>query len=232
MGGQPTGTTLPHSSGAGLDAAVSGARVEQLKPQVQHLIQKLGSHEYKHVHDKWKLMTIFIGANNICGSCNSSHEWISGEWYESHLRDTLEDIRTNIPKVHVQLVGLFNISKVWGAATDQSNYCIKEIPHLDECECLASHSAKDLEAMDSATAEYNERMQKIATDYDAQGLDDFNVVFQPAFVNIDIKQWGEEYLSYFDCFHPNLCANRFMAIALWNNMWQAPESKASSALPS
>lgn len=70
--------------------------------------------QYKKVdfnHD-WKLLTIFIGANNLCSACkNSQHS--DPDFFESQLRQVLQLVEKNIPRVFVNLVGIFNISGVW-----------------------------------------------------------------------------------------------------------------------
>ena len=48
---------------------------------------------------------------------------------------------------------------------------------------------------------------------------------QPGISDLNLSAMGSaasglNWLSRLDCFHPNLCANKASAAALWNNMFQ------------
>ena len=52
--------------------------------------------------------------------------------------------------------------------------------------------------------QYNAEILKIVEYWKGVSSDDFAVVYQPATQNLQIP--GEEYISKFDCFHPNALA--------------------------
>jgi lysophospholipase L1-like esterase len=85
----------------GLNVAVSGARVEDLPSQVERLNELL-QNEYKHVQDEWKLLTLFIGANNLCNACTNSGSGNAAR-FEKNLRAVMQQIQTTVPKVAVVL---------------------------------------------------------------------------------------------------------------------------------
>lgn len=60
----------------------------------------------------WKLLTLFIGANNLCTVCRNDSR-SEPATYEKRLREILSAVRQKIPKVFVNLMGIFNISGVW-----------------------------------------------------------------------------------------------------------------------
>lgn len=67
--------TIPLVKGAWLDAGVSMAKVQDCPNQVDFLVNTMKTN-YKDTIDfqnDWKLLTLFIGANNICGMVG----WIS-----------------------------------------------------------------------------------------------------------------------------------------------------------
>jgi phospholipase B1, membrane-associated len=92
------------------------------------------------VENDWKLLSIFIGANDLCASCTFASGFLDPEEFEQHLFATLErvmseyidhlkcnllfslKVRQNVPKVFVNLVSMFNLSQVYDLS-QKSNYC-------------------------------------------------------------------------------------------------------------
>ena len=46
-------------------------------------------------------------------SCSGDFPFLTADDYEYHLRETLEEVRKNIPRVFVNLVLIGNLSEVW-----------------------------------------------------------------------------------------------------------------------
>lgn len=121
-----------------LDAAQSGAMVENLVThELDYLISSIKSNSAINLTEDWKLLTILIGANDLCASCTFAKEYLSPGTYffllsyffllikignvdefETHLSNVLEGVRKNIPRVFVQLVEIFNISQVYHHAKE------------------------------------------------------------------------------------------------------------------
>ena len=96
--------------------------------------------QHSHVFDMkddWKLMTVLVGANDVClglvnniesrsdsnllgssnvnfviCSCSGDVPTITADDFENNMRETLEEVRKNIPKLFVNLVLLGNLSEV------------------------------------------------------------------------------------------------------------------------
>lgn len=88
--------------------------VQDLDTEVNKLIHTLNSDKrYRSIKDDWKLITIFIGANNICVLCDKSWTGRSAlaqaDEFEKHLQLVLEKLRDNASKSFVNLVALFNV---------------------------------------------------------------------------------------------------------------------------
>ena len=82
------------------------------------------------MEEDWKLLSILIGFNDLCLgsdnhitlflndliffkiSCSGDVPFITADDFEHNLRDVLEEVRTNIPRVFVNLVQIFNLSMV------------------------------------------------------------------------------------------------------------------------
>lgn len=64
--------------------------------------------------NQWKLITLFIGANNICVLCTPPITRLPGladvEIFDQNIRNTLENLRSQAGKSVVNLVALFNVN--------------------------------------------------------------------------------------------------------------------------
>jgi hypothetical protein len=216
-----------------LNGAQSMARIQDVPAQVDYITQLLNT-TYSGIVDMkndWKLMTIFIGANNICPSCRGGGD-TTPDFYEQMLRLILNKIYNQIPRTFVNIVMMFNISQVYDIAMT-SDYCIFmwETFCRGECPCMTEPSStrNDRHIMDLHSQWYNERILKVVKFWQDKNLKDFKVVAQPFLTNLSIpKTLGLNFLSKFDCFHPNAVADAAFAIGLWNNMFQPPGQKQTS----
>jgi hypothetical protein len=80
------------------------------------LIHLLNTKEYKQVKDEWKVITLFIGANNVCVLCTPPvtrlPDLSDAEVFENDIRLVLERLRTEVGKSFINLVGLFNVNNM------------------------------------------------------------------------------------------------------------------------
>jgi len=222
--------TYPLTPGSWLDGAVSGARVEQVPAQLDYLLGQLTTtyaSQIDFVND-WKLLTIFIGANNLCGSCRGS-ENTKPAFFEAQLRNVLQLVQKNVPRVFVNLVTIFNVSGVWTAGQTKE-YCriLWDGITDHECYCLTTGNKTDRDAMDFDSMAFNQIQMNLAKEFSSQGNPNFTVVVQPGVSGYDIGFFGEGFLSDLDCFHPNLPANQAFAVSIWNNMYTPVGKKATS----
>jgi len=214
--------TWPHPSGVGawLNAAVSHSSVQDLPSQVDFLVSQLQT-VYKgkvDFNNDWKLLTIFIGANNLCSACEG-RDSATPKYFGDRLREVLTQIEAKIPRVFVNLVTIFNVSGVYYAGKDYW-YCETIwaiIKH--ECYCVKTGKKSDLDAMDIDAVQYNQISLNLAQEFAGHNNPGFTVVVQPGLSGIDIAKYGEAYLSELDCFHPSLCANQAFTYQIWNNMF-------------
>jgi len=219
--GAATSWTLPLVKGKWLDGGVSHASVQNVPDQIVYLVNTLKT-QYKEVdfENDWKLLTLFIGANNLCGACEGRAESMP-DYFEQHLDQVLAQIQNSIPRVFVNLVTIFNVSGVWYAGHTYS-YCefIWNYIAKTECKCVETGKKSDLDIMDLRAVQFNAISEKLAQKYAALKNPNFTVVVQPGLSGIVIQDYGEAYLSNLDCFHPSLCANQAFAYQVWNNMFQ------------
>jgi len=213
-----------------LNAAQSGAMVSDLIPhELGYLLQQLSGNPNISFPTDWKLLTILIGANDLCNSCLNSGQYLDPDNFQANLFKALEGVRMNIPRVFVQLVELFNISQIYELSL-KSPACVKVHRELSfECSCIFSPDAnKSRQTVDEYAQEYNARSRTLAAYYQALKDPDFGVVTQPFTRNTYLPDMPLSLLSTLDCFHPSLVAHEAMAIALWNNMLTPAAMKKTS----
>ena len=209
-----------------LNGAVSLARVGDLNTQMDYLVSEAKKIKGLDFENDWKVLSILIGANNLCISCEAGRKDATPQYYEQNYRAILERVRTEIPKVFVNAVLMFNISGVY-TQQQTSEYCrLMEPIEKNECPCMERADA-DRQAMDLHNVLYSQVIKNISADYAAKNYTDFAVVVQPCFESLPV--FSLEYLSGVDCFHPSYLAHAAMGIGLWNNMLQ-PEGEKDTTL--
>eukprot|EP01126_Amoeba_proteus_P045980 TRINITY_DN5174_c0_g1_i5.p2 TRINITY_DN5174_c0_g1~~TRINITY_DN5174_c0_g1_i5.p2 ORF type:complete len:122 (+),score=28.98 TRINITY_DN5174_c0_g1_i5:389-754(+) len=97
--------------------------------------------------------------------------------------------------------------------------------------CIHQEGDVGRRMMDEHAVKFNEVSIKIAQKYSARntGSKTFHTVIQPGISGFNISHFGENFLSEFDCFHPDLPADEAFTISIWNNMFQ-PEGNKSTSL--
>jgi len=227
---QPFDPNITH-----LNAGQSMAKVTDVPAQVDYLIKELKTTYSKKIdfYKDWKLLTIFIGANDICPSCSryDGDPVKNGDYYESNLRGIINQVYANIPRVFVNLLPVLPIGQVHDIAMS-SLYCIFmwDTFAKNECGCMTDNSTPDTrKIMDLTQQEFTKRMYKIAKEWDDKKLTNFTVKVQPFLSNLTIpKEMGLLFLSELDCFHPSTLSNEAFTIGLWNNMLQPPNKKSTT----
>eukprot|EP00003_Mantamonas_plastica_P027996 TRINITY_DN616_c0_g4_i4.p1 TRINITY_DN616_c0_g4~~TRINITY_DN616_c0_g4_i4.p1 ORF type:complete len:257 (+),score=76.96 TRINITY_DN616_c0_g4_i4:143-913(+) len=216
------GVTYPLKKGSNLDGAISMAQVQGVPQQVSYLVNEMKT-TYKHkidIENDWKLLTLFIGANNMC----SGSEHHDADYFESHLRAVLQQIHDTIPRVFVNVMTLFNISQVWDVGHNDP-YCVFVWDKFGECPRLTSAGPRA--QMDIDTLAMNKVIKQVVSEWEAKNSTTFHVVVQPGVEDLVVP--SREFLSRLDCFHPNEYADAAFALALWNNMNQ-PQGQKSTTL--
>lgn len=202
------------------NAAQSGAMIMNLPThEFDYLLKQVYNNPNIDIENDWKLMTILIGANDICSCCDLNQTYTGPDAFEKDMRDVLEKVRSTLPRTFVNLILGFNISEVYWLGR-KSLYCeLHQRVFSFECECIFDKNANATRLeVDVVTQQYNQRLFKIAADYKAKNYSDFAAVIQPILYRANAIDFPESFLSTFDCFHPSLIAHETFAIALWNSM--------------
>jgi len=203
------------------NSAQSGSTALNLIHQINYLKSQFN---YSDI-DKWKLITLFIGANDLCGICNDKN--FQPTLFKKNLKLALQYLKSNFPKSFVNLPLIFNVSHVY-ELSKKTKYCTdihRIIP--SECSCAfdKKNGDKNRKIMDSDTKIYQKIMYDVAHEINTDVYDNFTIVIQPMFAMTNISKLTIDFLSTLDCFHPSLLAHQSMAISLWNNMFRHPLDK-------
>jgi len=227
--GYATGVTLPLTHGKDLDAAVSMAKIADLPSQIDYLVSTMQG-QYKGVIDfenDWKLVTLLIGANDICTGCGNPN---TPTQFAANFKALLTQLKASIPRVFVNVMSLFNISGVYKVG-ESSLYCKELERHItfNECPCMVDHGDQGRKQMDVLVQQFNQAINSISAQFasNVTGDTQFTVSVQPAFTGLPLDKIGLQFLSTLDCFHPSLLADEYMAVSLFINMQQAPGNKTT-----
>jgi phospholipase B1 len=145
----------------------------------------------------WKLLTLFIGSNDICHACavNSSLP----EPYALNVQLALERIRLNIPQVLIQIIGMIRVDEIFTATQAHPEYCRPFARNdfvLSDHECGCAHSAANRTIMSQLMPQYNAALSRVASFYQdpMYSNDTFGVVFRA--LPVDINSFPIQAIRY------------------------------------
>jgi len=213
------------------NAAKSGSMVfDMVSSQLNYLIRQLNQNPLMSVQQDWKILTIMIGANDLCASCTFNLTYLSPDDYETNLMGTLEKIRTSLPRTFVNIVPGFNVSQAYDLARETARCDNASRPLFVQCDCLFKpENGAVREEIDSRITQFNQRAVNIAAYYRRKAFEDFAVVVQPFPTNTHISDLPSRFISRLDCFHPSKSGQEAMAVALWNSML-TPQAKKKTSI--
>jgi len=213
--GWSTGNGNQNSANAKLNVAVTGATSFDLMPQVESLLDKLRAYP----RSDWKLVTLFIGGNDLCASCNDDR--YSAINFRANVEYCLDSLQSLIPNQFINLIlppDVTLLSELTGG--------LCSILHPFECGCNREPETSALQK------EYIKALHDLVEDSKYKNDPDFAVVIQPFFEDLTIPRLpnGSPDYSYFapDCFHFSAKAHAAAGLSLWNNMLESvPDKKRS-----
>ncbi|XP_058472096.1 phospholipase B1, membrane-associated [Solea solea] len=212
-----------------LNQAVAGATSGDTVRQVRVLVDKMKKDLRIDFHNDWKVITVFIGGNDICDFCTDSVIF-SPRNMINHIRQALDILHSEVPRAIVNLVELLNIVPLRDLHKDSSLGCPSWFVKL-VCPCIlkAKEGSSELQKVNDFNRAYQRAMRELVDSGRYDTHDNFTVVLQPFFreVFLPILEDGRPDRSFFspDCFHLSQKANTLMARALWNNMLEPVGNK-------
>ncbi|XP_075049586.1 phospholipase B1, membrane-associated-like isoform X1 [Mixophyes fleayi] len=211
---------------AGLNLAITGANTFLLPTQVRLLIDTLKSLPGVNFEDDWKVVTIFIGSNDVCDYCKNK-TLFSPDSFIHNVTVSLDLLKKELPRSIINVVQLLDVGRL-RQVNDKSFGCILQ---RFFCSCVVKPKENSSELLEvlHQNKQFQERLEHlIQRSGRYEGKTDFAVVLQPFLKNIEpaTDQNGHIDYSFFtpDCFHLTIKGHEQMATGLWNNMLQ-PEGE-------
>lgn len=230
--GYSIGSGSISSKNAILNVAEPGKVSSDMPGQARSLVTKLKADAKADFANSWKLITLFIGGNDVCNYCKDKKVY-SSDNYIKHIRDALDYLHANVPKAFVNVVEVLDASIV-KELKDGSSLCSVLQGSL-LCRCGA-FPENDNEAREIKTIvrEYQTKLRELIDTGRYDTREDFTVVNQPFFRNsVPPKINGKYDQSFFapDCFHFSQKGHDEGAKGLWNNMIEPVGQKSTQWTP-
>jgi phospholipase B1 len=190
-----------NKDGVGFNAAVSGAVVSDTPKQARILIERMKNSPQVDFQNDWKLVTLFIGGNDLCGFCDNA-TFYSAQNYVKHIQETLDILHAEMPRTFVNLVQLLKINEV----KELNNGVVCSAVHSYVCPCIAFPKDPNQEtALLTELEQYKNFTQNLIDSRRYDTRDDFTVVVQPLFMDFSLPRLSDGKIDYSflapDCFH-------------------------------
>ncbi|CAF1366227.1 unnamed protein product [Adineta steineri] len=214
-----------------LNVAKSSDHSADLLYQAELLIDRIKNENLCDWNNDWKMITIFIGTNDLCNFCTDSKlTKYTPEQYMLNVREALDKLyQAPIPRTLVNLVLPFDIRNVKELYT--GNYAC-QILYNKTCPCAAFPTIEQANILDDYIPKYQQVLLDLINTGRYDQRDDFTVVIQPFMAETKLPENddNETDFSYFapDCFHFSGKGHAQVALSLWNNMFEPVGNKQSS----
>ncbi|XP_046808138.1 phospholipase B1, membrane-associated [Lucilia cuprina] len=232
--GYSVANTLGKFREARFNPAEPFAITQDMPHMAEVLVKRMQTDPKVDMLRHWKMISIFIGANDICNDM-CSYDKIE-DFFENHRRDlhrTLTILKENIPRLIVNVISIPDI--------DTTIRLMKGIPaqcvtlHKASCRCVISDSlnSKQLKEIRHNIKRFQEIDAEVTSLPEFQ-LEDFAAVPRALAVNKTLRTLkdGRTDLRFFaiDCFHFSQYGNAAFTNMLWNDMLQVKSEPYSTLL--
>ncbi|KAM4867303.1 phospholipase B1, membrane-associated [Thomomys bottae] len=229
--GFSVGTGKETSSGAFLNQAVAGAKSEDLAVQARRLVDLMKNDTSINFQEDWKIITMFIGGNDLCDSCNDLDHH-SPQNFTENIKKALDILHAEVPRAYVNMVKVLEIVNLRELYLENKVSCPRLILRsLCSCVLKFDDNSTELASLVEINKKYQEGTEELIESGRYDTRDDFTVVVQPFFEKVDMPKTSEGLpdSSFFapDCFHFSSKAHARAASALWNNMLQPVGQKTT-----
>ncbi|XP_072543949.1 phospholipase B1, membrane-associated-like [Salminus brasiliensis] len=220
------------TSQAFLNQAVAGATSVDMLKQAQTLVNRMKSDSRIDFHSDWKVITLFIGGNDLCDSCHNAVLY-SAENFVKRVQEALDYLHSEVPRAIVNLVEPLHIIPLREMHKHFSLKCPTWLVRIIcPCTLLPKDGSKALQDLEDLNRDYQRGLLDLVESGRYDTHSNFTVVLQPLLRDIILPtKDGYPDRSYFspDCFHLSQKAQTLMARGLWNNMLEPLDYKTSSA---
>ncbi|XP_037101363.1 phospholipase B1, membrane-associated-like [Syngnathus acus] len=204
----------------GFNMATTGAKTSDIQMQIQILIKAMREHKEVNFDKDWKLLTIFVGAKDLCQYCTDQNN-LSPSNYSHNLMLALDELYQEVPRLLVNLVGIMQMDTIKQV---KKNTLGCSLLQRTICPCVINptENSPEIKEIKQINLEYQAEIHNLISGSRYDGKEDFAVVLQPFLHNFFIPNIGEGEVdtTFFsvDCFQISERTHAEMAIGLWNNM--------------
>lgn len=207
-----------------LNAAISGAECGNADQEINYLVEQTGA--IKGFSEKWKMMSFYLGQNDMCRRAKTVEGVDSFiEYYEHEIRRALLRIKQEFPKTVVVLMLPIEASGL-RSFMGRTLACAHAFPlTMALCPCAMIYGEEGRKAMKKAHDMMVVSLKRIAEEINAQvrkevaegGIADFGIITMPLLSGLDISEpdFPREFAATLDCFHPSLACHQEAAKLLW-----------------
>ncbi|XP_067875649.1 phospholipase B1, membrane-associated isoform X2 [Heterodontus francisci] len=202
------------------NAAVSGSKADDMPKQAHTLIQLMKNSSEINFKEDWKVITLFIGGNDLCEYCMNK-ETYSADNYVKHIEEALDILHKQVPRAFINMMQILEMS---GLRRIKKNTIGCDLVQKNMCPCFFKlrENSPELHEIIRVNRDYQTKLATLIYSGKYDTSEDFTVVLQPYFSNtiFPLNSTGQPDLSFFsvDCFHISERGQAEMAIGLWNNM--------------
>lgn len=209
---------------AGMNVGIPGAVADDMPEQAHAIINAMKDDPNIDFENDWKLVTIFIGGNDLCGWCRR-REQRTAELYTKWIQDALQILHDGLPRTYVAVAGILLVPEV-----DVMDKPLCKIMHQQFCSCGMDLSIRN--EFWNITRDYQVTLQAMVESGIFDDKEDFTASLLPALHNTHMPRLpdGTPDYSYFsaDCFHFSHKGHAGFGATLWNNMLERVGERTDS----
>jgi phospholipase B1 len=223
--GHSTGTGNRDSAGSFFNVAKAGAVSVDMPAQANLLVERmtksLGASRFA---SEWKLVTFFIGGNDLCAYCKDNNRY-SAAAYLNNVQGALDILHAKMPRTLVNFVTVLNVAEL----EDLHEGVVCQQMQVFLCDCAINQATREVVRV--VNLQYQKLTNTLIDGGKYDTKDDFTIVRQPFMEHMKVPttSGGLPDFSYFapDCFHFSRKGHEAAAVELWNNMMQKVGQKTT-----
>lgn len=225
LNGFSTGSGNQNASNANFNVAKPGAVSADMPGQADLLIARMRNALGSRFDTEWKLVTFFIGGNDLCAFCKDTNRY-SATNFQNNIKIALTKLYNGMPRTLVNFVTVLNVAEL----EDLHEGLVCQNMQVFLCDCAIKKETRELVRV--ANLAYQKATNALVDDPTfLSDKDDFAIVRQPFMEQMKVPTTanGLADFSYFapDCFHFSSKGHEAAAVELWNNMMQKVGQKTS-----
>jgi phospholipase B1 len=222
--GPSTGNGDETKPNANFNVAKAGAVSADMPKQAQSLVDKMEKALGAKFSTEWKLVTFFIGGNDLCAYCKDVNRYSVAN-YKSNIEQALNILHSKMPRTIVNFVTVLNVAEL--EDLNEGLQCKAMQGFL--CDCAVNKNTR--EQVRIANLEYQRVTNALIDSGKYDTKTDFTIIRQPFMehMKVPLTPAGLSDFSYFapDCFHFSKKGHEAAAVELWNNMMEPVGKKTT-----